>query len=255
MNYLFHPSLARTVIFIGCTIFSIILLSRILQSLIRVPSRFRNKRSQTYVSVLRNMMSAGIYVIGIYIILVILGVNITTLLASAGILGIALGFGARPLIEDLIAGLFLLSQQAIAIGDYVKVADAEGYIENIGFRTLSIRDLSGALSIIPNGQIKSVINYSRHKAHVPVEVTVADTKPIDSLLKTLEIVLNNMKAGKGLEYIVYPESKVSGISDLKGKSVTIKVVLIVSPAFRNQVARNFRYRIKKLAEKKKITLG
>jgi len=162
MPFQFHfsPELAKTLFSISLTVLVAIIIDNILRAFIKVPKHFDNRRSQTYATILRNIVAIVVYIIALYVIMTQLNVNITPLLASAGIIGVAIGLGARTLIEDLISGLFLLSQDSIAIGDDIKIDDAEGTIEKINFRTLTIRSGTGALYIIPNGQIKKVINFS-----------------------------------------------------------------------------------------------
>lgn len=147
---------------VSFTILIAYIVSRIIRSLIKLPKNVENRRQETFVSVLRSTVSVIVYAVGLHVIFGILEIDITPLLASVGIVGLAVGMGARPLIEDLIGGLTLLSQEAIAIGDDVEIDGSRGKIEKIGFRTLNIRAKDGSLHIVPNGMVKKVINYSRH---------------------------------------------------------------------------------------------
>src|SRR5437667_221240 len=196
MHFSFSSELAKTFFSISLTILIAVVVDHLLRSLIRVPKHFDTRRSRTYVTILRNIIAVVVYAIALHVIFLELGINITPLLASAGIVGIALGLGAKSLIEDLIAGLFMLSQDSIAIGDFVKIDDVEGTIEQIGFRTLTINGDNGALSIIPNGQIKKVINFSRTKSRLQIDIPVKADQAIASVLKALEEALAQLQKDK-----------------------------------------------------------
>lgn len=226
----------------------------ILRHAIRFPKQLRLKRSETLVSVLRNIITVIVYLIAFHYILIILGVNIGPLLASAGIAGLAIGFGAKSLIEDLISGVFLLGQATIAIGDYVVINDDEGFIETISLRTLSIRDQSGALHIIPNGMVKVVTNYSRGKTHVYVDIPVRADQPIQKVLSEAEHALKKIQ--EDAEPSVYLGSRVLGIDNFTpGNNMVIRVDVITSARDRWLVSKKLRLLIKKGFEKQNIAFA
>lgn len=172
----FSPDLAKNLFFISLTILAAFVISRILRSFIMLPETFENRRRQTFVSVLRNTITVVVYAIALHVIFGILDINIAPLLASAGIVGLSIGFGAKPLIEDLIGGMMLLSQDSISIGDNVEIDGSVGKIEKIGFRVLHIRAKDGSLHIIPNGTVKKVINHSRNTNFGKAKTSQAGTK-------------------------------------------------------------------------------
>src|SRR5258708_11147945 len=130
-NFHIDAALFRSFAYILATLLIAILLDNILRSLIRVPKRLDTRHARTLTYIIRNTITVVVYVIAVYIILTILGINLTPLLASAGIAGIVLGLAAKSFFEDFVSGFFLLSQEAISVGDYVKIDDAEGYIDSI----------------------------------------------------------------------------------------------------------------------------
>lgn len=162
MNFLNPSGDATKLFYVFLVVVITIILNAILRAFIKLPARLDNRRGRTYVAILRNCVSFVIFAISLHVVFGILHINIAPLLASAGIIGLSVGLGAKPLIEDLIAGFMLLSQDSIAIGDRVEVEGSTGEIERIGFRTLEIRAKDGSLHIIPNGMIKKVINHSRN---------------------------------------------------------------------------------------------
>lgn len=254
MHIVYNKDFIFTIIKITTTIIAALISNTILRSFIRFPKHLGNKRSETFVTVLRNLVSVVVYVVALHYMFIELGINIAPLLASAGIIGIAVGIGARPLIEDLISGIFLLGQAAITIGDYVNINDTEGFIEVIGVRTISIRDQAGALHIIPNGLVKTVVNYSRGKMHVFIDIPVKADQPIQVVLSETEKALEKIQEEDA--HSVYPGSKVLGIDNFaQGNIMVIRIDVITSAHTRWEVSKKLRLLIKKGFEKHKITIA
>jgi moderate conductance mechanosensitive channel len=256
MNFTWSPEVIKTLLLVSVTLLIAVVVNVILRSLIRIPHSFDTRRARTYVTILRNFVTIIVYAVAFYVILSELGINITPLLASAGIVGLIIGLGAKSLIEDLIGGLFLLSQDSIAIGDSVKIDDAEGWIEKIGFRTLTIRSRDGALSIIPNGQIKKVMNFSRHKTRLPLEIPVKGDQAIETVLKAANEALTHLEKDQQIANMLLPGSTIDGIEDFKPDGhIMLRATLHMSYEHRLDVARRFRYFVKKAFEKHKLNLN
>src|SRR5882724_706585 len=257
MHFSFSPQLAKTFFTISLTLLVAVLVDQVLRSLIRVPKHFDTRRSRTYATILRNIVTVIVYAIALHIIFLELGINITPLLASAGIVGLAIGLGAKSLIEDFIGGLSLLSQDSIVTGDIVKIDDIEGSIENIGFRTLTIRAENGSLHIIPNGQIKKVINFSRHRTRFFVTIPVKTDQKIELILKAFAEALTALEKDERFSEVLYDGSLVDGIEDFRpeGNYMVMRTTLVTPPAHRLIIGREFRYLVKKTFEKYKIQLG
>jgi small conductance mechanosensitive channel len=246
--------IAQSLFYVSLTILVAIIINKILRSLIKIPKKFESRRTHTYATILRNIITIIIYTITMYIILVTLGINFTPLLASAGIIGVIIGISARTAIEDLINGFFLLTQDSIAVGDYVKLETAEGYIEKIGARTLTIRGSDGALYIIPNGQVKIVINYSRHRAYQAVDIIVKSDQDIDTTLKAMDEALTALQKDTELGDSIYSGSVVEGLEDFKADGMILRATIITRLEIRKVVARKFLYLAKKNFEKYKVAL-
>lgn len=257
MPFTFSPELARTIFYMSLTILIAVIVDSLSRTYVfRVPKHFDSRRARSYATFLRNIATAIIYTAAIYIILAELGINITPLLASAGVIGIIIGLGARALIEDLIGGLFLLSQDSIAIGDYIKIDDVEGHIESIGFRTLTVRAEDGSLCMIPNGQIKKVINYSRHRSRMLVDFPVKADQNIETVIKLCKKALADIQKDKEFADAILPESIVDGIQEFRPVGpMVIRVTVVTHPARRLEVARKYRYLVKREFEKNKILFG
>lgn len=252
-----HPSIFTTWLNVAMTLLITVVLNAILRSLIKIPKKLDSKRGRTYVSIVRSAISVLLFGIALHIIFIILNINIAPLLASAGIIGLAIGIGARSIIEDLIAGFFLLTHANLAIGDYISVGNGiEGIITDIGFRTITIRSASGALNIIPNGQVKLVTNYSHGQAVVEIDIPVKGEQNIDAIIEILQTVLTSLDKDTKDNYHIHPESKVVGIQDIKaGNCVLLRVRIITAPHERETIDKEYRYRVVKRFAEKKILLA
>lgn len=245
----------RNLIFICLTLLVGIVLDTLLRSLIKVPKKIENRRAGVYITIAHKTISTIIYIIALYLIFNQLGINLTPLLASASILGIIIGIGARALIEDLINGFFILSQDTIALGDYIKVDDAEGVVEKLGFRSLNIRGDSGETYIIPNGLVKKVINYSRHRSYLGVDFPIKSDQKIDLALSSLKTALENLNEEAQFADFIHSGSEVMGIVDYKIEGRIILRIKLVTPlSYKYKAARRLRYLVKKQFEKNKIAL-
>lgn len=241
-------------ILILITIIVAIIADNLLRSLIRLPKNFENRKSKTYAAVVQKTITFIIYAIALYYIFSELGIDMAPLLASASIIAIVAGIGARTLVQDLISGFFLLTQDTLTIGDYVKIGDTEGKIKQLGFRSLTIKGGGGELHTIPNGQVKKVTNYSRNKSFVYVEFLVKADQKIDIINKCLNEALIEIKKDKNFEMIDFEGSKVLGIDDFKEDKILMKSKIVALPRNRSELAKQYRYLVKKNFEKNKVEL-
>lgn len=256
ISFLFEQEITRKIFSIFLILLTAIIIDKTLRLFIKIPKKADNRRAHTYATILLRSMSIVIYGVSLHFILIEIGINLTPLLASAGIIGIIAGIGARTLIEDLINGFFLVTQDSIAIGDYVKLDDAEGIIEHIGIRSLTIRGDSGELYIIPNGQVKKVINFSRHKSYMNVDIPVKSDQDIDLTIHSMQDAMEELGKDENLSDSLFPGKRIKGIEEFKtdGKMI-LRVKIITRPGLRASMARKYRYLVKKSFEKNKITLG
>lgn len=236
------------------TITVTIFLNSILRSSIRFPKRIDSRRGRTFVVAIRNLISIVLFGIALHIFFIILGINVAPLLASAGILGLAIGIGARPVIEDFISGLFLLSQASIDVGDYVNVGSGiEGVIENIGYRTIVLRGQNGAIIIVPNGQIKQVVNYSQGHANIYVDIPIKIGQDVDAIITLLNKILQQVIEDKNNKLTISSDSYVWGIQNIViPNCYIVRVVLVTSYQYREEADKVYRYRVIKEFEKRKL---
>jgi small-conductance mechanosensitive channel len=256
LNFPISKAAATTYLYVSLTLLIAVLIDNILRSYVHIPKSLSSKRALTFVTIVKSSISLLVYIIATHIIFILLGINITPLLASAGIIGVILGISARPIIEDLITGVFLLTQHTIEVNDYIKIDDIEGYIESIGFRTLTIRMLTGATVIIPNGQVKKVINFSRHRTNLQINIPVKTDHAIDPVIKAAENALKDLQKDEAMAAALYPGSSVQGIDDFVSSAgnlyAVVQIEIVTSPTKRWEVGNRYRYLIKKEFEKAKL---
>ncbi len=252
-DIVFTSESVKPLLYVGLTILIAAIIDNVLRSLIKVPKPFANRKASTAAVFIRNIISILVYAVATYTILTILGVNLAPLLASASILGIFIGIGARSIIEDFVTGLFFLSLDSVAIGDYVKIGEIEGYIDRIGSRTLTIRAGDGAMHVFPHSQVKGIANFSRHRSTTLIDLPLKSNQNIDKMIDAATTALDILKKDKQYESKIYPESKVNGISSFAQPEIlNIQICLITKSASRWEIARVYRLLAKKELEKNKL---
>ncbi|KIG18956.1 Potassium efflux system KefA protein / Small-conductance mechanosensitive channel [Enhygromyxa salina] len=194
-----------------------------------------NRRRSTFVELLQNIAKYIIYFCVSMIVLRDLGVDPTPILAGAGILGLAVGLGAQTLVRDMLNGIFLLFEDQILKGDYIRVNDTEGVVEEITPRVTRIRDRFGRLHILANGEINNVINYSRGWTLAVVEVSVAYEADVDKVLAVLDEVCAQVHADVPERVVDAP--KVMGIESLDESWMRVRIEAKVHPGNHFDVKR------------------
>ncbi len=243
----------KTFLYAGLTLLIAVLIDNVLRSLIKVPKHFTNKRTRTAAAIIRNIITTFVYIFAAYIIITLFGIDLTPLLASASVIGIVIGIGARSIIEDFVNGLFLLSLDSIGIGDYIKVNDSEGIVELIGARTLTIRASDGSVTIIPNGKVNDIVNFSRHKYNLFIDLPVKQNQEIDKIIDAAKSALDQLQKDADFAEALFPGSQVNGIENFSNPEImTIRVTLTTSPIRRWDIGRRYRLLVKKEFEKQKL---
>jgi small conductance mechanosensitive channel len=168
--------------------------------------------------------------------------NIGPILAGAGILGLAVGFGAQNLVRDIISGFFIILEDQFSVGDYITVASFTGIVEELGLRITKIRDFSGELHIIPNGQIEAVTNRTRGNMRAMIDVGISYDEDVDQVLTVLEEL---MREYAEIDTDVVEGPTVLGVTDLADSSVEIRIIAQTVPMTQWKVERDMRRMIKK----------
>ncbi len=179
------------------------------------------KRHQTLINILQSGVRYVLYFVGVMTALDKLGVPTSSIIATAGIGGLAVGFGAQSLVKDVITGFFILMENQYSVGDYVRVGDVTGIVEDMGVRVTKIRDLGGELHIVPNGRIEQVTNFMGSGMRILLDVRVAYEEDIERVMAILEDLFADLRAEiPGL----VDGPTILGVSDLTDSAVVIRIL-------------------------------
>ena len=193
-----------------------------------------------------------VYFVAILVILPEFGIRTESIIATAGIGGLALGFGAQSLVKDVISGFFILFEDQYAVGDFVSIDNITGTVEEIGLRITKIRGFKGDLNIIPNGQVEKVTNYTRGNALAIVDVNIAYRSDIEKATHVMQKVADRYKSEN--DDIVEPPN-VLGVVNFASNGINIRLVARTLPMKHWGVERELRKRIKQAFDNEGIELA
>jgi moderate conductance mechanosensitive channel len=202
------------------------------------------QRAQTLATVLRSVSSVFIWAVAILLVLGELGVNLAPLIAGAGIVGLALGFGAQTLVRDMISGFFLLLEDQLGVGDIADLGDAVGTVEKVTLRTTTVRSLEGTLWHVPNGEILRVGNLSQNWSRALVDVDVAYGADLAQASAVIQAAADALWEDPEFRPFLVEEPEVMGVEHLAADGVTIRLGVKTEPAAQFKVQRALRARIK-----------
>lgn len=211
------------------------------------------KRGQTVAQLLRSVGRVTILLIGMLLTLNLF-INIGPLLAGAGILGLAVSFGAQSLVKDVIAGFFQLLENQFAVGDVIDAAGKEGVVERMNLRVVQLRDTYGNVHIIPNGQITVVTNKTKGWSRGVVDVGVAYESDLDRAIAVLQEEAVGLAHTPEWVARFDGDPEVVGVQSLGDSSVVIRTLLRVQPGKQWEVMREFRRRVKLRFDKEGIEI-
>ncbi|MBU7594138.1 mechanosensitive ion channel family protein [Metabacillus halosaccharovorans] len=211
------------------------------------PIRISERRENTLARLLENILTYVVYFIAIIMVLETLGLDVAALLAGAGIVGLAVGFGAQNLVRDIITGFFIIFEDQFSVGDYVRISNFEGTVEEIGLRTSKIKSWTGEVHILPNGNITEVTNFSLNNSIAVVDISIAyesDIPKVERIIQELLIEIQDK-----YEDMIHPP-ELLGVQNLVASEVTLRVTCEVAPMKHFHIARMLRKDIKiRLSEK------
>ena len=204
----------------------------------------RALRAETLGSVLRSVSSLTIFTIAFTIILAQLDYNIGPLIAGAGIVGVALGFGAQSLVSDFIAGIFMLFEDQYGVGDVVDLGSASGVVEEVTLRVTRLRDVNGTVWYIRNGQIPRVGNMSQEWARAVLDIGVAYGSDLAHVRAVLLDVAKTLAQEPDFSSKVLEEPEVWGVQGLDSDQITMRLVVKTAPLQQWAIGRELNERIK-----------
>jgi small-conductance mechanosensitive channel len=172
------------------------------------------------------------------------GINIAPIIAGAGIIGIALGFGAQSLVKDFLSGVFMILEDQFGVGDVVDVGEAIGTIEHVTLRVTRLRAIDGTVWYVPNGEIMRVGNMSQNWARAVLDIQVAYTEDLVHVKRVLQEVAHDMWEDDDYKGEIIEEPEVWGVEMLDADGVTVRVALKTAPLENWKIAREMRQRIK-----------
>lgn len=218
----------------------------------RIPGAWDEGRIKTMRGLVRSLLRYSLYLIGALMVLEELGGLPTSILAGAGIVGLAIGFGAQNLVRDVITGFFILFEDQFVVGDYVTIAGVTGTVEDIGLRVTRIREENGGLHVISNGDIKQVANMCRGPIGVLVEVGVSYEQDLDRVMAAIGDAVGRVTAEH--REMVLEEPRVLGVSDFSKAGVVLQVAAKVKPMQQWAFERHLRKGIKDALDAAGITI-
>lgn len=207
----------------------------------RITSEEEIRRAETLRGVLKSLVRYVVDFLALTTVLPLLGIPAVQLLAGAGVVGLAIGFGAQNLVRDVIAGVFFLHENQFTVGDFVETEGVAGVVEDMGLRVTRLRSFAGQLHFLPNGTIKMVTNYSRGSMRAMVDVDVAYEEDVEDVVAVLEELCEEL--GDSVPEIV-DGPRVLGVQSLNDSSVTLRVMARAASMQQWGVERIIRRQIK-----------
>lgn len=204
----------------------------------------RQQRAEAIGALLRSVFTATVVIIALLLILPILGINVGPLLASAGVLGVALGFGAQSLVKDYLSGIFLVFEDQYGVGDLVDLGEAIGVVEDVTLRITRLRDLGGVVWYVRNGEILRVANQSQGWVLAAVDIPIAYDENLDKVRRTIEAVAEDMYGDPLYDDMLLGRPTYAGVESVSGEAVFIKIIAKAAPEKQIPLTRAIRAQVK-----------
>ena len=218
------------------------------------PDEEIQKRANTLSSVLITAGQVFIIVIAAFIILSELGINIGPILAGAGVIGIAIGFGAQSLVKDIIAGVFIITENQYRVGDVVKIADISGLVEQINLRRTMLRDLDGIVHVVPNGEIRVASNFTKEWSRVNLNISVSYGTDLDHAIAVINRVCQEMAQEPEWAPLIIKTPQVLRVDNLGDSGIDLKILGDTKPIRQWDVMGEIRKRVKKTFDEEGIEI-
>jgi small conductance mechanosensitive channel len=212
------------------------------------------KRAKTLARIIQTGLIGVVAVIAIMMIIRELGLDIGPILAGAGIIGLAVGFGAQSLVKDIISGFFILLEDQYRVGDIVQIGGVAGQVEHMSLRVSILRDLEGKVHYVPNGSVNVVSNLTKEWARAVLDIGVAYKEDVDQVMNILRELGDEMAKDPTYSQYIMEPLQILGLSDFADSAVVIKVMFKTLPLKQWDVGREFRRRVKKTFDAKGIEI-
>ncbi|MGH3493654.1 MAG: mechanosensitive ion channel family protein [Sciscionella sp.] len=203
----------------------------------------RKQRAETIASICKSVLSFVVFGLAFVLILGQLGVNLAPILASAGVLGVALGFGAQNLVRDFISGMFMMAEDQYGVGDVIDVGAAGGTVEAVGLRVTTLRDANGTVWYVRNGEIVRVGNSSQEYATALVDIPVGYEADMERVQQIFRTALDEAATEAELAADLLGSPTVLGVEQVSGEAVHVRAAVKVKPGTQWAVQRTLRARL------------
>lgn len=211
--------------------------------------RISERREATLVKLIENTVTYVVYFIAFMMILSVMNIDVKGLLAGAGIVGLAVGFGAQSLVKDIITGFFIILEDQFSVGDVVQIGPFQGVVEEIGLRTTKVKSYTGEVNIIPNGSIIEVTNFSIHNSRAIVDISIAYQDDISNAEEVIQALIEKLPL-KYEQLVGKPE--LLGVQNIQASEVILRVVAETLPMEHHGIARILRKEIKDVLDENGI---
>lgn len=232
-----------------------IFIEKFLDKICRFKDDFEFKKQLvTLKSIVKSIVDTIIAAFGVMYILNGLGVDIRPILTAAGVLGVAVGFGAKRFFEDIITGMSILLEGQVRVGDYIEISGHQGVVEKVDIKLIQLRDTQGRVHYIRNGMVDTVVNYTRDYSYYVFDIGVAYKENVDNVINVLkEIDEDFRKNSKVKDYVLAP-LEIFGLDSFDDSAVIIKARIRTSPIKQWEVGREFNKYIKAKFDEKGIEI-
>ena len=257
-----HGIFILVIIIVAYAVYQLLklVMPKIIERSVRVRGRGRRareelaKRSQTLSSILTSATGIIIAIIAVFMALAEVGLNITPLLAGAGVAGIAIGFGAQSLVRDVLNGLFIILEDQYRKGDVVKISGIGGLVEDVTLRRTILRDLDGIVHSIPNGEVKTASNYTKDWARVKLNVPVAYGEDLDHVTEVINKVGSELAEDDYFGSRIIKAPQVMWVDNFGDSGIEVRVLGDTKPLMQWEVTGELRKRLKKAFDQEGIEI-
>jgi small conductance mechanosensitive channel len=215
----------------------------------------RQQQTQTLADLTYSTGSAIILLAAFLTALPLLGVEVAPLAAAAGLASLALGFGAQHFIRDLLNGFFIVLEDQYVVGETIRIGETTGRVEHLTLRRTVVRDLHGALCVIPNGEIRIVANLSRDWSQLFVDIALAPDDAVDRTLGTLEAICTDFRSDANWSATLVDGPRVLGVEAVGTTGATVRLQVRTVPTRQYDVARELRRRVRSRFEQEGLGMG
>lgn len=213
------------------------------------------KRVETLIGIVRRVAVIAVWALAVVLVLMQIGVNVAPIIAGAGVVGLAVGFGAQELVRDVISGFFNLIENHVRKGDVAIINGTGGLVENIGLRTIVLRDLSGVVHVFQNGKIETLANMTKTWSAMVFDVQVAFKEDTDKVVEIMREVSESLREDPAFGAKILEPMELFGVEAIDESGVVVKGRIKTVPIEQWTIGREYRRRLKRAFEEHNIHFG